>query len=154
MQKKRWLFYTILAVLLEIPFYSGLSQYIDLSGNNPYINEYLSEDAENWNKSIIYVFYNNEPCYECPRAMDMIYNIYEQNYALDFSYFEINYQDEGNNVLQNDYQLNQPLSIVLLRINDGMARGYYKIENPQNWIDDPFYFTENITTAINNFLIN
>ena len=45
------------------------AQYNDISGNNPYIQQYLEEDEENWNKSIIYVFYNNGSCHSCAAAM-------------------------------------------------------------------------------------
>lgn len=154
MVRRRWLFYAVLAFLVQLPLYSGLSQYIDLSGNNPYIKQYVEEDPQNWDKSIIYVFYNNAPCQECPQAMGLIYDIYQQYYSGQYSFFEINYQLEGEGVFQNEYQLGQPLSVVLVRINDGMARGFYKLDNPQQWLNDPLYFEENLTTAINNFLVN
>lgn len=127
------------------------AQYNDISGNNPYIQQYLEADEENWNKSIIYVFYNNGSCHSCAAAMGMIYNIYEQNYSGQYSYFEINYADPGEYNFQIEYNLTQPLSVVLVRINDGMARGYYKIDNPQDWVADPSYFEQNLTSQINNF---
>ena len=127
------------------------AQYNDISGNNPYIQQYLEADENNWNKSIIYVFYNNSSCGACAAAMGMIYNIYEQNYSGQYSYFEINYADPGEFNFQIEYNLTQPLSVVLVRINDGMARGYYKIDNPQDWVADPSYFTQNLTSQINNF---
>lgn len=130
---------------------SATAQYNDISGNNPYIRQYLEADEDNWNKSIIYVFYNNGSCDACAVAMGMIYNIYEQNYSGQYSYFEINYADPGEYNFQIEYDLTQPLSVVLVRINDGMARGYYKIDNPQYWVADPSYFTQNLTSQINNF---
>lgn len=130
------------------------AQYIDSSGYTPYIRQYVEENEDNWNKSIIYVFYNNTPCAHCAEAMGEIYNIYQQYYSNDFSYFEINYQEQGEFEFTNAYFLNQALSIVLVRINDGMSRGYYKIDNPQQWWGDELFFKEQITTAINNFLLN
>ena len=47
-------------ILLLVPFGYSLSQYIDLSGNNSTINEYVQQSPENWDRSIIYVFYNNQ----------------------------------------------------------------------------------------------
>lgn len=130
------------------------AQFIDSSGYTPYIRQYVEENEDNWNKSIIYVFYNNTPCAHCAEAMGEIYNIYQQNYSNDFSYFEIDYQEEGENAFTDAYFLNQALSIVLVRINNGMSRGYYKIDNPQQWWGNELFFKEQITTAINNFLLN
>lgn len=140
-------------ILLLVPFGYSLSQYIDLSGNNSTINEYVQQSPENWDRSIIYVFYNNQECGRCAQAMGMIYDIYEENYVGELGYFEINYEIPGEYEFQFDYQLDQPLSIVLLRINDGLARGYYKIDNPQFWVENPNFFRDRIVTAINNFLL-
>ena len=123
------------------------AQFIDLSGNNQDIEQYVAQNPQNWDKSIMYVFYNNEYCSNCAQAMEMIYEIYEQNYSNQLSSFEINYGEDNN------YNLEWPLQIVLVRIQDGMARGYIKINNPQFWVDDPSYFTQNITSKINNFLL-
>ena len=68
------------------------------------------------------------------------------------SLFEINYADEDNQNMQIDYNLEWPLQIVLVRIQDGMARGFVKINNPQYWVDDPSYFNQNIISQVNNFL--
>ena len=34
--------------------------------------QYFQEENQNPDKSIIYVFFNNEPCPNCPQAIDMI----------------------------------------------------------------------------------
>lgn len=134
--------------------YTAEAQFIDSSGYTPFIRQYVEENEDNWNKSIIYVFYNNSPCAHCADAMGMLYNIYQQNYGNELSYFEINYEEQGEFEFTTAYFLEQPLSVVLVRINDGMSRGYYKIDNPQQWWGDKLFFEEQITTAINNFLIN
>lgn len=149
---KKGLFYLLAASLVMLPIYSVFSQYINLSGNNPHIRQYVEESEYNWDKSIIYVFYGNQVCDNCADAMTMIYDIYENDYADTFSLFEINYQDPGEYDFAAAYNLTQPLSIVLVRINDGMARGYYKIDNPQMWINNPGLFERNITSQINDFL--
>lgn len=130
------------------------AQFIDISGSTPYIRQYVEENEDNWNKSIIYVFYNNDSCPRCGEAMGLLFNIYQQNYSQELSYFEINYQEQGEFVFTTAYMLNQPLSVVLVRVNDGMGRGYYKIDNPQQWLYDKEFFYQQITTAVNNFLLN
>ena len=140
-------FLTAAILFCILPVSQTFAQFIDSSGYTPYIKQYVEEDENNWNKSIIYVFYNNSPCAHCSEAMGL-------NYSNDFSYFEINYQETGEFAFTTAYFLDQPLSVVLVRINDGMSRGYYKIDNPQQWLSDKLFFTEQITTAINNFLLD
>lgn len=147
-------FLTAAILFCILPVSQTFAQFIDSSGYTPYIKQYVEEDENNWNKSIIYVFYNNSPCAHCAEAMGLIFDIYQQNYSNDFSYFEINYQETGEFAFTTAYFLDQPLSVVLVRINDGMSRGYYKIDNPQQWLSDKLFFTEQITTSINNFLLD
>lgn len=142
-------------ILLGVSYFTaGAQQYLDLSGGNSFINEYVEADENNWNRSIIFVFYDDGACAQCAASMGEIYNIYEKYYSGEFGYFEINYAAEDNSGFRFDYQLNQPLSVVLVRINDGLSRGYYKIDNPQQWVDDSWYFEKYLTTAINNFLVD
>jgi len=96
MYNKQILYGLVVGALTILPLRESNAQYADFSGNNPYIREYLQADEDNWNKSIIYVFYNNASCDACAAAMGMIYNIYEQNYSGQYSYFEINYADPEN----------------------------------------------------------
>lgn len=147
-------FLTAAILFCILPVSQTFAQFIDSSGYTPYIKQYVEEDENNWNKSIIYVFYNNSPCAHCAEAMGLLFDIYQQNYSNDFSYFEINYQETGEFAFTTAYFLDQPLSVVLVRINDGMSRDYYKIDNPQQWLSDKLFFTEQITTAINNFLLD
>ena len=131
---------------------SANAQYVNLSGNNEYIKQYVEASPENWDKSLMYVFYTNEPCSTCAEAMGMIYDIYEEYYLNQLSLFEINYAVNDEFQFRLSYELDQPLSVVLVRIRDGLSMGYYKIDNPQQWVGNPFYFKENLTTRINNFL--
>ena len=147
-------FFVLLFLGFALSSVESKAQFIDSSGNTPYIRQYVEEDENNWNKSIIYVFYNNAPCAHCAEAMGLLFDIYQQNYSGELSYFEINYQEQGEFVFTTAYMLEQPISVVLVRINDGMSRGFYKIENPQQWLSDKLFFTEQITTAINNFLLH
>jgi len=144
--------FLILTVYIICGYTSADAQYVNLSGNNPDIREYVESNEDNWNKSIMYVFYSNDLCPLCSRAMGMIYDIYEQYYLNEFSLFEINYEDNDEFYMRISYELNQPLSIVLVRIQDGESRGYYKIDNPQYFVNDPVFFNERLISQINNFL--
>lgn len=149
MLKKIYLFLTAFIIT---GVFSVNAQYVNLQGNNPDITEYVQANQENWDKPIMYVFYSNQPCPLCSRAMGMIYNIYEEYFLNQFSYFEIDYTDEDEFGMQMSYNLNQPLSVVLVHISDGMSRGYYKIDNPQYWVQNPQYFKQRLLSQINNFL--
>ena len=151
MLKRILVFYFVLTIIGTFPALRAFSQYLNAPANPDYLQQYVEADPQNWNKSIIYVFYNNNLCDGCAAAMGMIYNIYEQNYSNQYSYFEINYEDPGEFNFQTDFDLTQPLNIVLVRVRDGLNMGSYKIENPQIWMSDPSYFTQNIITQINNF---
>jgi len=149
MLKKIYLFLTAFIIT---GVFSVNAQYVNLQGNNPDITEYVQANQENWDKPIMYVFYSNQPCPLCSQAMGMIYNIYEEYFLNQFSYFEIDYGDEDEFGMQISYNLDQPLSIVLVHISDGMSRGYYKIDNPQYWVQNPQYFKQRLLSQINNFL--
>lgn len=125
-------------------------------GYNPNQNlqEYFNEAYPNYNKSIIYVFFNNSPCYECPQTIDLIEKIYDRYYAQDYSFFIINYNNDDEYNFIETYNLNQPLEVVLVRINDGASDGYKKLEGLQYQISDPVSFTDNFTAEINSFLGN
>lgn len=144
--------YLLLTAFIITGVFSANAQYVNLQGNNPDITEYVQANQENWDKPIMYVFYSNQPCPLCSQAMGMIYNIYEEYFLNQFSYFEIDYTDEDEFGMQMSYNLNQPLSVVLVHISDGMSRGYYKIDNPQYWVQNPQYFKQRLLSQINNFL--
>ena len=144
--------YLILTTFLFASVLSAKAQYVNLTGNNPDITEYVEANEDNWNKPIIYVFYSNTPCALCSQAMGMIYDIYEEYYINQFNLFEINYTDEDEYGMEESYDLSGPLSVVLVRIQDGQSRGYYKIDNPQYWVNDPYYFRQRLLEEINNFL--
>ena len=130
------------------------AQYVDLSGTNSFIQKYVEESPENWNKSVLFVFYDgNNYCESCPKAIEMIYDLYAREFITVLNIFEIDYSERSEFTMQLDYNLTQPLSLVVVRINDGLSQGYYKIDNPQDWIDNPFYFNAKITNSINDFLL-
>lgn len=128
------------------------AQYVDLPGNSQALQEYVNESPENANTSIMYLFYNNWDCAECAEAIRRIYHLYVKYYSEDFNVFEINYMSDDEFHYRLDYDLTQPLSVVLVRVRDGQALGYYKIDNPQNLLYNKFDFDENMLSQINNFL--
>ena len=120
--------------------------------NNQAIEEYLEEAPENYNMPIMYVFYNGSDCSGCTEAIDLIYDLYNQYYTPYLNIFTVDYTIDAGFDFASAYNLTQPLSVVLVKIKNGQAVGYYKIDNPQYWIADTSYFENNLSNQINNFL--
>mgnify|MGYP002854773972 CR=1 FL=1 len=152
-KSKRWLFSIILALMIEIPIYSGLSQYNNFSTANNFINQYRTENPENADKPFVFLFYNNFPCETCPQAMAEIYQIIETKYPDKVNLFEIDYSEPGEYNFEIDYMLDQPLTMVMVPIQNGQPMGYEKIENPQLFLNDNYYFTTEISNALDNLLL-
>lgn len=148
--------------LLTIAFLSGLlphalhAQVQNTDGYMPNqgLQEYFSADDTNYDKSIIYVFFNNQPCYSCADAIEMIEEIYNNKFINRYSMFLINYADDDENNFVNTYQLSQPLEVVLVRIDDGASFGYKKLDNLENMTSDPVSFNDYFSNQVNNFLGN
>lgn len=145
------------ALLLSVSATTVSAQLAQYEGGyNPSqsLEEYFAASDENENKSIIYVFFNNEPCENCAQAIELIENIYNDYYADEYSLFLINYAEDGDYNFIETYNLSQPLEVVLVRINDGASFGFQKIEDLQNQVDDSAIFTSNFTNEVNDFLGN
>ena len=145
---------TAAMLLLPLAAYAQLPQY--QGGYNPEQNlqEYFAAAYGNHDKSIIYVFYAPDECYECPRAMTMIEELYRRYYADKYSFFMIDYQNDDEYNFIATYNLSKPLEVVLVRINDGASFGYEKIENLQNMISDKISFDKYVRYRIDSFLEN
>ncbi len=153
---KKTTFYSLttgLMLIHSVAFAQFISTEQDYNGTDA-INEYLNASPSNYNKSIIYVFYNNNPCASCPQTIDLIEKIYNSYYSDTYSFFLIDYQAQGEYNFAETYQLHQPLEVVLVRINDGAVFGYKKLRQLQEEISDPISFTENFRFQINEFLGN
>lgn len=139
-------FYAFECVYAQLPQYQG--------GYNPNqsLQEYFAAEDQNYDKSIIYVFYNNDYCYGCPQAMEMLEQLYQKKYADEYSLFMINYQDDDEYNFIATYSLSQPLEVVLVKIEDGNSLGFVKIENLQNLISDKTSFDEYVSYRIDSFL--
>lgn len=123
-------------------------------GQSQALQEYFEASPNNANKSIIYVFYNNNDCYGCPQAMAMLENLYQRRYADTYSLFMIDYQTDQEYDFITQYQLSRPLEVVLVRIQDSAPFGYEKIENLQNMTSDKTSFDDYVSERINSFLGN
>ena len=136
-------------------FYSWTvkAQYVDLPGNNRALQEYVEESPENANTDIMYIFYADWDCEGCGEAVKLIYHLYFKYYVNQFNVFEINYMVDDEYDYRLDFDLTQPLSVILVRVRNGQALGYYKIDNPQQWLyENTITFEQNMLMQINNFL--
>lgn len=141
----------MIMLALALPLHAQLN-YQGEYNSNQNMQEYFSEAYPNYDKSIIYIFFNNNQCYQCPETIAMIENVYNQNYASEYNLFVINYQnDQEYNFIQT-YNLSQPLEVVLVQVDDGQTLGYKKLENLQNNISDPETFSRDLRYQINSFL--
>jgi hypothetical protein len=118
------------------------------------LSEYFQAEDMNFNKSIIYIFYNNDPCYDCAQTIALTEEIYNQYYGDRYSLFVINQVEDTEYNFVQAYGLNAPLSIVLVRIRNGQTYGWHKIDNPQNFYQAPEDYTTYITGEINTYLGN
>lgn len=118
------------------------------------MSEYFQAAYPNYDKSVIFIFFNNNPCYDCAETVELIEQIYNKNYADKYSLFLINYKDDQEYDFITAYNLNQTLEVVLQKVEDGMALGYTKLENLQNQISDPVSFADYLTYQIDSFFGN
>lgn len=143
----------MIMVALAIPLHAELT-YQGEYNSNQNMQEYFSEAYPNYDKSIIYIFFNNNQCYECPQTIEMVQQVYNQYYQNQYNLFIINYQNDDEYNFIETYNLNQPLEVVLVQVDDGQTLGYKKLENLQNNISDPESFRMNLREQINGFLGN
>lgn len=115
--------------------------------------EYFNAETGNRNKSLIYIFYNNEGiCDKCAQTIELTEQIFNQFYNGIYNLFVINYAEDNEYNFAAAYQLYEPLAIVLVKINNGEQIGYEKIANPQQMLIIGYDYTDFLTKKINNFL--
>ena len=147
-------FIAILLICQAMVVNAQLPQYEGGYNENQTLQEYFEAAYPHYDKSIIYVFYNNNYCYGCPQAIAMLEDLYNRKYANKYNLFVINYQNDQEYNFISTYNLSQPLEVVLVRIQDGATFGYEKIENLQNQISDKISFDDYIEYRINSFFGN
>jgi hypothetical protein len=116
--------------------------------------EYYQRLNASPDKSRIYIFFNNEPCLNCPQAIEMIEEVYNQNYLNNYELFLINYAEDTNSGFIEEYNLSQPLEVVMIDVENATPTGYQKIEGLQNMTANPSAFNEFFTTQVNGYLQN
>lgn len=132
----------------------GYAELIYEGGYNPNLSfqQYLEAAYPKPQQSIIYIFTNNEQCYECEQTINLIQQIYAQEYINVYSLQQINYQqDQEYNYIQA-YNLSKPLEIVLVKVEDEETIGYKKLENLQFLSDDPISFQQAFENDVNSYL--
>lgn len=116
--------------------------------------EYFQEQNQNPDKDRIYVFFNNQPCQTCPQAIDMIEEVYNQNFLNNYELFLINYGEDSNAGFIETYGLSNPLEVVMVDVENGEVQGYQKIEGLQYMTPNPQGFNEYFITQVNGYLGN
>lgn len=150
---KRFLFAVMVLTIMIYPVYANLV--FNSAGyplNQP-LQEYFSAEDQNYNRSIIYIFFNNDQdCYQCPQTVEITEQVYNQYYSNKYSMFVINYAEDTEYDFATAYKLNSPLAIVLVKIENGNVVGYQKINNPQNMLsfgeDYILYLKQQIDTYL------
>lgn len=151
MQKALWAFLLALAIILplraELTYEGEYDPEITLQ-------EYFEKAYPQPQKSIIFVFYNdvNMICQNCPQTIDLIEQVYNNNYQDIYSLYIIDYGDDQEYNFIQTYQLSEPLELVMVRVDDGAEFGFKKLENLNYQISDPLSFADNLKLQINSFL--
>lgn len=140
---------TFLFALLMLTALPAAAQVQETDGYMP--AAYQNADRTDYDKSVIYIFFNNEPCYTCAAAVEMLENIYNRNFINEYNMFMINYQNDDENNFIQTYSLSQPLEVVLVRVDDGSPFGYRKIENLEDMTTDPVSLEEYFVNQVNEF---
>ena len=116
--------------------------------------QYFQNENQNPDKSIIYIFFNNQPCPTCPQAIEMIEEVYNQNFLNNYSLFTINYGEDSNAGFIQTYALSNPLEVVMVDVENGEVQGYQKIEGLQDMVTNSEGFNEYFITQVNGYLGN
>ena len=116
--------------------------------------EYYQRINTSPDTSKIYIFFNNQPCPNCPQAIEMIEEVYNQNYLNNYDLFLINYAEDANSGFIEEYNLSNPLEVVMVDVVDQTPPGFQKIEGLQNMINNPSAFNQFFTTQVNGYLQN
>jgi len=149
------MFRFFIAVLIlcgaAIPLHAELT-YQGGFNHNMSLEQYLNAEHPKYDRSIIYVFYNSQTCYNCEQTAKLIEDVYDKYYQDKYQLEIIDYFSDSTYNYQSNYDLKNPLEVVLQRVEYGNAQGYRKIENLENQTSDAASFEENLKYQINSFL--
>ena len=121
---------------------------------NQSLQQYFQNEDMHLKRSVIYVFYNGTPCYNCQQTMDLINQIYHKYYTSLYDLHFVNYETDTEYDYMQAYNLTEPLSLVMVRVSDGAMFGAKKLTGLENQISDPVSFSDYLTEQINSFLGN
>lgn len=151
--------FRITALILFLMIIVSVSSYAELTYQGAYdsnltMSEYFEKAYPNPQKSIIYVFFNdvNMNCQDCPQTIELIEQVYNRYYQNQYDFYVIDYGNDDEYNFMQAYDLNQPLEVVLVRVDDGAVFGYKKLDNLNYQISDPVSFRDNLVYQINAFL--
>ena len=108
--------------------------------------------AQNPTQSAIYVFFDNQPCPTCPQAIEMIEEVYNQNFLNYYALYTINYGEDTSAGFAQTYGLSNPLEVVMVDVANGEVQGYQKIEGLQDMISAPQAFNQYFISQVNGYL--
>lgn len=110
---------------------------------------YESPTLEKRSEAVI--FYSSlEPCENCDKTINLLIDILRKNYQKRLHAYLIDTARHPEFV--SYFKLKGPLTLVIIRISDGVAFGYRKLTGLQSKINNPTDFSRYITENINNFL--
>ena len=150
MQKALWSF--LLGISIIMPLHAELSYQGEFDSDMT-MQEYFNAAYPQPQKSIIYVFYNdiNMSCQNCPETIALIEDVYNRYYQNDYNLFVIDYgNDDEYNFIQT-YQLNRPLEVVLVKVDNGAQFGWKKLDGLNYQISDTLSFSDNLQYQINSY---
>lgn len=101
-----------------------------------------------YDKPMIYVFYNNTPCQACMETIKILEANYNQYYKDEFDFFVVNYENYPASEFKDPFNLTQPLTVILIKVKDGINMGTYRMDQLEASIDDPKALEINFRTAV------
>lgn len=135
-------FVLILGLLLFCPYISA--------ADNSLLQE-LYTNPETARKPEAILFYNSDnPCETCEKAISLTIDILRRNYIGKLHLYLINLAHHPEFI--PIFKIIGPLTLVIVRISDGAAFGYTKMEALQSHIISPELYQIELKSFINNFL--
>lgn len=135
--------YFFILILLELCLATPV--YADVT-----LEEVYTNPPPNSLSQALIIYNSANPCYKCDQTITALNNILNTKYQNRLNTHLINIQ--SNPQFGDFFHIDAPLTLVIIRINDGAAFGYRKLTGLQSEIDDLSRLTERIEQFINNFL--
>ena len=102
-------------------------------------------------KPEVLLLYNSaNPCENCEKAISLTIDILRRNYIGKLHLYLIDLAHHPEFIAT--FQIKGPLTLVVIRISDGAAFGYTKLEALESRIISPELYQTELKSFINNFL--